>query len=101
MPLSILIGFFQGGIVPSYTLIVREYFSPAQAGGRTGVVLLAALFGMGAGGWIGGWIFDLTGSYRNAFAFGVAANVLNIAIVTWLIVRAGPRPKPVAALAIA
>ena len=99
--LSILIGFFQGGIVPSYTLIVREYFSPAEAGGRTGIVLLAALFGMGAGGWIGGWIFDLTGSYRNAFAFGVVANALNIAIVIWLIVRVGPRPKPAAALAIA
>jgi len=99
--LSILVGFFQGGIVPSYTLIVREYFSPAQAGGRTGIVLLAALFGMGAGGWIGGWIFDLTGSYRNAFAFGVIANVLNIAIVIWLIVRVGPRPKPAAAFAIA
>jgi MFS family permease len=97
--LSILIGFFQGGIVPSYTLIVREYFSPGEAGSRTGVVLLAALFGMGAGGWLGGWIFDLTGSYRNAFAFGVIANVINIGIVAWLIVRAGPRRKPAAALA--
>ena len=99
--LSILIGFFQGGIVPSYTLIVREYFSPAEAGGRTGVVLLAALFGMGAGGWMGGWIFDITGSYRNAFAFGVIANVLNIAIVIWLIVRVGPRPRPAAGFATA
>jgi len=97
--LSALFGFFQGGIVPAYTLIVREYFSPAEAGGRTGVVLLAALLGMGAGGWLGGWIFDLTGSYRNAFAFGVAANVVNIVIVAWLIVRAGPRRKPAAALA--
>lgn len=85
--LSILFGLFQGGIVPAYTLIVREYFSPAQAGRRTGMVLLAALFGMGLGGWLGGWIFDLTGSYRNAFAFGVAANIVNIAIVAWLIAR--------------
>ena len=99
--LSILIGFFQGGIVPSYTLIVREYFSPAEAGGRTGVVLLAALFGMGIGGWLGGWIFDLTGSYRNAFAFGVGANIVNIAIVAWLIARAGVRPRAVRAYAAA
>lgn len=85
--LSILFGLFQGGIVPAYTLIVREYFSPLDAGRRTGVVLLAALFGMGVGGWLGGWIFDFTGSYRNAFAFGVAANIANIAIVGWLILR--------------
>ncbi len=85
--LSILFGLFQGGIVPAYTLIVREYFSPMDAGRRTGVVLLAALFGMGVGGWLGGWIFDFTGSYRNAFAFGVAANIVNIAIVGWLILR--------------
>ena len=97
--LSALFGFFQGGIVPAYTLIVREYFSPGEAGQRTGVVLLAALFGMGVGGWLGGWIFDLTGSYRNAFAFGVAANVLNIVIVVWLIARSGPRRKAAAAFA--
>ncbi len=31
--LSILFGFFQGGIVPAYTLIVREYFTPARPRG--------------------------------------------------------------------
>lgn len=91
--LSAMFGFFQGGIVPSYALIVREYFSPSEAGGRTGVVLLAALFGMGLGGWLGGWIFDLTGAYRNAFLLGVGANLLNIAIVVWLITRAGKRGR--------
>lgn len=91
--LSIMLGSFQGGIVPAYTLIVREYFIAKQAGQRTGLVLLASLFGMGLGGWLGGWIFDLTGSYRNAFAFGVAANIVNIAIVLWLIVRAGARGR--------
>ena len=95
--LSIMFGLFQGGIVPAYTLIVREYFSPKEAGRRTGVVLMAALFGMGIGGWLGGWIFDLTGSYRNAFAFGVAANILNIGIVLWLVMRASLRLRPVLA----
>ncbi len=100
--LSILFGLFQGGIVPAYTLIVREFFSPLEAGRRTGVVLLAALFGMGAGGWLGGWIFDFTGSYRNAFAFGVGANIINIGIVSWLILRDrghGRIPLPQAASA--
>lgn len=87
--LSMLFGFFGGGIVPAYTLIVREYFSPAQAGGRIGVILMTAQLGMGLGGWIGGWIFDRTGSYQAAFAFGVGANIVNIGIVLWLMARAG------------
>lgn len=92
--LSFMFGFFQSGIVPAYTLIVREYFRPSEAAGRTGMIFLTALFGMGFGGWLGGWIFDLTGSYRNAFALMTGANLVNIAIVAWLIVRAGPRAKP-------
>jgi MFS family permease len=87
--LSILFGFFGGGIVPAYTLIVREYFSPAQAGSRIGVILMTAQLGMGLGGWLGGWFFDATGSYRSAFAFGVGANLVNIAIILWLMARAG------------
>ncbi len=97
--LSILFGFFQGGIVPAYPLVVREYFSPSEASGRTGAILMVALFGMGIGGWLGGVVFDLTGSYRNAFALAAGANLLNIAIVAWLISRAGSRRRPVPALA--
>src|SRR5712691_1994206 len=49
---SALFGLFQGGIVPAYAIIVREYFSPREAGLRTGIVLMATLFGMAFGGWI-------------------------------------------------
>ncbi len=97
--LSFLFGFFQSGIVPAYTLIVREYFRPDQAAGRTGMIFLTALFGMGFGGLLGGWIFDLTGSYRNAFALMTGANLVNIAIVAWLIARDGPRAKAAPAYA--
>ncbi|MFM9968836.1 MAG: MFS transporter [Burkholderiales bacterium] len=83
-----LFGLFQGGIVPSYTLIVREYFTPTEAGARVGTVLMATLFGMALGGWMSGAIFDLTGSYRAAFANGIAWNLLNIAIVLVLLNRA-------------
>ncbi|HEY4747507.1 MAG TPA: MFS transporter, partial [Steroidobacteraceae bacterium] len=69
---SALFGLFQGGLVPSYAIIVREYFKPAEAGARLGVVLLATLLGMAAGGWVSGAIFDLTGSYRAAFVNGIA-----------------------------
>jgi MFS family permease len=84
-----LFGLVQGGIVPSYTLIVRQYFPPAEAGQRVGAILMASIFGMAAGGWLSGVIFDVSGSYMAAFVNGVAWNVLNVAIVVWLMMRAG------------
>lgn len=82
-----LFGLFQGGIVPSYALIVREYFSPTQAGQRMGTVLMATLFGMALGGWLSGAIFDWTGSYRAAFINGLGWNLLNLSIVSFLLYR--------------
>jgi MFS family permease len=83
-----LFGLFQGGIVPAYALIVREYFPPEQAGARVGTVLMATLLGMALGGWMSGAVFDLTGSYRAAFLNGIAWNLLNLAIVGFLLWRA-------------
>ena len=85
---SAMFGLFQGGIVPAYALIVREYFSPQQAGAKVGTVLMATLFGMALGGWMSGAVFDLTGSYRAAFVNGIAWNVLNVAIIGFLLYRA-------------
>ena len=82
-----LFGLFQGGIIPMYAVIVREYFSPQEAGIRVGIALMFALFGMALGGWMSGAIFDLTGSYRAAFANGFFWNLLNIAIIGWLLIR--------------
>ncbi len=85
--ISALFGLFQGGIVPSYAIIVREYFSPREAGTRLGVVLMATLLGMALGGWMSGFIFDLTGSYRAAFLNGLGWNLVNVSIMTWLLRR--------------
>jgi MFS family permease len=92
--ISALFGLFQGGIVPSYAIIVREYFSPREAGTRVGIVLMATLIGMALGGWMSGAIFDLTGSYRAAFANGLAFNLLNLTITLWLLLRPGRRATP-------
>jgi MFS family permease len=89
--ISALFGLFQGGIVPSYAIIVREYFPPNEAGGRLGLVLMATLFGMALGGWLSGLVFDLTGSYQAAFLNGALWNLGNLAIVAWLIMRTGRR----------
>ena len=85
---SALFGLFQGGIVPSYAIIVREHFPPAQAGTRVGTVLMATLFGMALGGWMSGKVFDLTGSYHAAFLNGIAFNLLNLGIVGYLLFKA-------------
>ena len=81
---SAMFGLFQGGIVPSYAIIVREHFPAQEAGARTGTIIMATLVGMALGGWLSGKIFDVTGSYHAAFINGIAWNALNFGIVFWL-----------------
>ena len=85
--ISAVFGLFQGGIVPSYAIIIREYFVRSEAGARVSIVITATLFGMALGGWMSGAIFDLTGSYRAAFLNGIAWNLVNLSIVAWLLRR--------------
>ena len=92
--ISGLFGLFQGGIVPMYAILVRDYFPPREAGTRLGIVLMATLFGMALGGWMSGLIFDLTGSYRAAFMNGLVWNMVNLLIVLWLLMRPGARLAP-------
>ena len=95
---SAMFGLSQGGIVPSYALVVREYMPAREAGARVGFVLMMTILGMALGGWMSGWIYDATGSYTWAFLNGIAWNGLNIAIMVTLLLRARPRtPQAVAA----
>jgi len=99
--ISALFGLFQGGIVPAYAIIVREHFTPREAGTRIAAVITSTLLGMAIGGWMTGAIFDLTGSYTAAFVNGIGWNVVNLAIALWLLARSGggwlPRaPVPLA-----
>jgi MFS family permease len=84
---SALFGLFQGGIVPSYAIIVREHFPASEAGARVGTVLMFTLFGMALGGWMSGKVFDLTGSYDAAFLNGIAWNLVNVSIAATLLWR--------------
>ncbi len=94
--ISALFGLFQGGIVPSYAIIVREHFPPAEAGARVGTVLMFTLFGMALGGWMSGKVFDLTGSYHAAFVNGIVWNVLNLSIAFFLLRRSLRPPATLA-----
>ena len=92
--ISAFFGLVQGGIVPAYAVLVREYFDSREAGVRVGIVMTASLVGMAGGGWMTGAIFDWLGSYRAAFMNGIGWNVLNLAVALWLMARAGRRLAP-------
>ena len=89
--ISAMFGLFQGGIVPSYAIIVREAMPASEAATRVGMVVFASVVGMSFGGWVSGAIFDATGSYAAAFLNGVGWNALNITIVVALLLRARRR----------
>jgi MFS family permease len=90
---SMIFGLSQGGIVPSYALIVREYMPAKEAGARVGFVMMATILGMALGGWLSGVIYDVSGSYTLAFVNGIVWNGVNIAIILWLISRSRPRAR--------
>ncbi|MBI5128934.1 MAG: MFS transporter [Rhodopseudomonas palustris] len=89
--ISAMFGLFQGGIVPSYAIIVREAMPARQAATRVGIVILASVMGMSLGGWISGLIFDATGSYAAAFLNGIGWNAVNVTIMATLLLRARRR----------
>lgn len=92
---SAIFGLAQGGIVPGYAVIVREYMPAEEAGRRVGFVLMMTILGMAIGGWMSGWIYDLTGDYSMAFLNGIAWNFVNIAILVMVLLRTrGPRLAP-------
>ena len=81
---SLIFGLAQGGIVPSYAVILREFLPPQNIASKIGMVLMATIFGMAFGGWVSGFIFDLTGSYSLAFLNGIIWNVINILLIIYL-----------------
>jgi MFS family permease len=89
--ISGMFGLFQGGIVPSYAIIIREAMPPREAATRIGIVIFASVVGMSLGGWVSGVIFDVTGSYGAAFLNGLAWNALNLTIVVGLLLRSRQR----------
>lgn len=90
---SLIFGLSQGGIVPAYAVIVRDYMPAAEAGARVGLVMMATIVGMALGGWLSGVIYDLSGSYTLAFVHGIGWNLLNL-IIAWTILLRGRPLRP-------
>jgi MFS family permease len=75
------------GIIPAYVLAIRELFPASEAYWRIPALLLCSGSGMALGGWIAGVLYDHFGTYAPAFAAGVAANAVNLAIIGALVFR--------------
>ena len=89
--ISLVFGLSQGGIVPGYAIIVREYMPSKEAGRRVGFVMMMTIVGMALGGWMSGWIYDVTGAYQLAFLNGILWNLANIGVLGLLLMRARQR----------
>jgi len=93
--ISGIFGLFQGGIVPMYAVICREFLPAREAGSRIGLVMASTIIGMAFGGYVSGLIYDATNSYRLAFLNGVIWNGLNLLVVAWLFMkRQKAMPQP-------
>src|SRR5262245_51012396 len=84
---SAIFGLAQGGLVPSYAVIIRELFPAREAGFRVSLAISTTLAGMALGGWLAGAIYDWTGSYAAALVNGIAWNLVTTAIAFWLLHR--------------
>lgn len=84
---AVCFGLGYGGIFPVYAVAIREHMPFAEAGRRTGTVFLFGALAMGFGSWIGGALFDATGSYVPAFLLGVGFNAANVVLVALLVLR--------------
>ena len=87
--ISLMFGLAQGGIVPSYAIIVREYLPARVAAEKVGILIMMTITGMAFGGWSSGWIYDITGSYQVAFIHGIAWNLLNVGIMLLILFKSG------------
>ena len=68
-------------------VIVREFLPPREAGMKVGIVVTATIMGMAVGGLVSGAINDLFASYRLAFLNGLLWNLVNLAVVFWLMMK--------------
>ena len=84
---ALLFGLGFAGIMPCYPLLIRLLYPVHQLGWRVAGQYMFASFGMALGGWLGGYVFDVTGSYSNAFLAGFGFNVMNLALIASIYFR--------------
>jgi len=69
-------GFAYGGEVPLIPLFISHFFGIRSMAALMGFLLFISNIGGALGPWVGGKIYDLTGSYRIAFLIGAIAGII-------------------------
>ena len=75
------------GIIPSYSVAIRDLFPSSEASWQIPTLLFTAMSGMAVGSWLAGKLFDHFGSYAPAFATGVVFNLVNLVLLGVLVTR--------------
>jgi len=84
---SAVFGLGLSGLLPAYVIVIRDCFSIEEANWRIPTVMFAGLLGMASGGWGAGLLYDRFGDYLPAFSTGMAFNLVNLAVLLFLISR--------------
>ena len=81
--LAAVLGLAYGGVMPLYSVLARDYFSPRVMGTVLGAMTMTSSIGMAFGPVGGGWLFDTYGTYQWLYiasaAIGLAAAALALA----------------------
>jgi MFS family permease len=81
--LAAVLGLAYGGVMPLYSVLARDYFSPRVMGTVLGGMVMTSSIGMAFGPVGGGWLYDTFGTYHWLYiasaAIGIAAAALALA----------------------
>jgi MFS family permease len=81
--LAAVLGLAYGGVMPLYSVLAREYFSPRYLGTVLGAMTMTSSIGMAFGPVGGGWLYDTYGTYHWLYiasaGVGIAAAAMALA----------------------
>jgi len=73
------------GIIPAYSVTIRDLFPSSEASWRIPAVLFTSMAGMAFGSWFAGRLYDSFLSYTPAFVLGVVFNLGNLMVIMLLV----------------
>jgi MFS family permease len=79
--LAIVFGFTYSGVMSSILVCTRTMVSPGYSGRAMSITSFFGWLGMGAGGFIGGLLFDATGNYEWSFSYAAIFGIINLILL--------------------
>lgn len=92
LALSTVFGFGFAGNMTCLLLCIRDEVPEGHYGAATGVVMFVAWLGMGVGGYSGGALMDMTGTYGAGFLLAVGFGLGNVVLL--ILLRRGRMDGP-------